>query len=104
VIAPFAVQLTIADLKKVNFVSILVDASNHKAIKLVPVIVRYFSTTTGVKNNILEFSNLPGETADIIYNQIIKVLNNFNLKEKIISYSADNINTNFGSSPKKRKK
>ena len=50
--------------------------------------MRYFSTTTGVKNNILEFSNLLGETADIIYNQIIKVLNNFNLKEKIISYSA----------------
>lgn len=95
VIAPFAVQLTIDDLKKVNFVSILVDASNHKAIKLVPVLVRYFSTTTGVKKNILEFSNLPGETADLIYNQIFKVLNNFNLKEKIISYSADNTNTNF---------
>lgn len=57
--------------------------------------MRYFSATTGVKSNILEFSNLPGETADIIHNQIIKVLNNFNLKEKIISYSNHNTNTNF---------
>ncbi|KAL4147793.1 hypothetical protein QTP88_002142 [Uroleucon formosanum] len=103
VIAPFAVQLTIDDLKTVDFVSILVDASNHKAIKLVPVIVRYFSPTTGVRNKILEFSNLPGETADLIHNQIIKVLNNFNLTEKIISYSADNTNTNFGGLQRKGK-
>lgn len=103
VIAFFAVQLMIDDLKKVNFVYILVDASNHKAIKLVPVIVCYISTTTGVKNKILEFSNLPGETADIIYNQIIKVLKNFNLKEKIISYSADNTNTNSGGLQRKGK-
>jgi hypothetical protein len=104
VIAPFAVQLTTDDLKNVDFVSILVDASNHKAIKLVPVLVRYFSPTTGVRNKILEFSNLPGETADIIHNQIIKVLNNFNLKEKIISFSADNTNTNFGGMQRKGKK
>ncbi|KAL4126106.1 hypothetical protein QTP88_010335 [Uroleucon formosanum] len=103
VIAPFAVQLTIDDLKTVDFVSILVDASNHKAIKLVPVIVRYFSPTTGVRNKILEFSNLPGETADLIHNQIIKVLNSFNLTEKIISYSADNTNTNFGGLQRKGK-
>ncbi|KAL4100954.1 hypothetical protein QTP88_020978 [Uroleucon formosanum] len=103
VIAPFAVQLTIDDLKTVDFVSILVDAPNHKAIKLVPVIVRYFSPTTGVRNKILEFSNLPGETADLIHNQIIKVLNNFNLTEKIISYSADNTNTNFGGLQRKGK-
>lgn len=34
--------------------------------------------------------------ANIIHDQIIKVLNNFNLKQKIISYSADNTNTNYG--------
>jgi len=84
------------ELQKAKFVSILVDASNHKAIKLVPVIVRYFSTTVGVKNKILEFSNLPGETAELIHNHITKVINNFDLKNKIISFSADNTNTNFG--------
>lgn len=95
VIAPYAVQMK-AELEKAKFVSIIVDASNHKVIKLVSVIVRYFSTTAGVKNNILEFSNLPGETAEIIHNHIIKVINNFNLKNKIISFPVDNINTNFG--------
>lgn len=102
-IAPLTVQLTIDDLKKVIFVSILLDTFNHKTIKLVLVFVRYFLTTTGVKNNILEFSNFPGETADIIHNQIIKVLNHFNLKEKIISYSADNTNSNFGGLRRKGK-
>ncbi|KAL4100734.1 hypothetical protein QTP88_020768 [Uroleucon formosanum] len=71
--------------------------------EVVPVIVRYFSPTTGVRNKILEFSNLPGETADLIHNQIIKVLKNFNLTEKIISYSADNTNTNFGGLQRKGK-
>ncbi|KAE9542343.1 hypothetical protein AGLY_003470 [Aphis glycines] len=63
VIAPYAVLLTKAELEKAKFVSILVDASNHKAIKLVPVIA---------------------------------LINNFDLKNKIISFSADNTNTNFG--------
>jgi len=56
------------ELEKAKFVSILVVVSNHKYIELVPVIVRYLSTTTGVKNKILEFSNLPGETAKLIHN------------------------------------
>jgi len=103
VIALFAVQLTIDDLHKVNFVSVLVDASNHKAIKLVPVLVRYFSPTTGVRNKILEFSNLPGESAELIHNHIVQVLNNFNLEDKILIYSADNTNTNFGGMHRKGK-
>jgi len=49
VLAPFVVKITKIDLKKANFVSILVDASNHKYMKLVPVIVRYFSSTLGVQ-------------------------------------------------------
>lgn len=103
VIAPYAVQLIKCELEKAKFVSILVDASNHKAIKLVPVIVRYFSTTTGVKNKVLEFSNLPGETAELIHSHIMKVVNNFDLKNKMISFSADNTNTNFGGIQRKGK-
>lgn len=48
---PYAVQLVKVELKKVKFVSILEEALNHKAIKLVPVIVRCFSTTTDEPNN-----------------------------------------------------
>lgn len=43
--------------------------------KLVLVIDRYFSSRLRVRNKILEFSNLPGETAEIIHFHIVKVLN-----------------------------
>lgn len=46
-------------------------------------IVCYFTTTAGVKNKVLEFSNLPEETADLIHTHIMKVVNNFDLKNKI---------------------
>jgi hypothetical protein len=39
---------------------------------------------------------LPGETTDFIHNKILSVLETFGIKEKIISYSGDNTNTNFG--------
>ena len=103
VLAPFVVKITKIDLEKANFVSILVDASNHKYMKFVPVIVRYFSSTLGVQNKILEFSNLPGETAEIIHAHIVKVLNENALSDKIISFSADNTNTNFGGMLRKGK-
>ncbi|KAL4084457.1 hypothetical protein QTP88_028270 [Uroleucon formosanum] len=95
-IAPYAMKNTIDGLKNANYISILVDASNHKAIKLVPVIARHFSPKNGVKNQILDLSSLPGETSDLIQNKIISVLEKFGIKEKIISYSEDNTNTNFG--------
>lgn len=96
ILAPHSMKNTIDGLKNANYISILVDASNHKAIKLVPVISRYFSPEYGVKNQILDFSSLPGETADLIHNKILSVLEKFGIKEKIISYSGDNTNTNFG--------
>ncbi|KAL4126683.1 hypothetical protein QTP88_010892 [Uroleucon formosanum] len=63
VIVLFAVQLTIDDFKKGKLVSVLVDASNHKAIKLVPVLVRYFSTTTELLNLVLFYRNQAVERA-----------------------------------------
>lgn len=71
--------------------------------KLVLVIVRYFSCTLGVQNKILEFSNLPGDTAEIIHAHIVKVLNENVLSNKIIGFSADNTNTNFGGMLRKGK-
>lgn len=103
VLAPFAVKITKIDLEKANFVSILVDASNHKYMKLFPVIVRYFSSTFGIQNKIFEFANLPGKTAEIIHAHIVKVLNENALSDKIISFSADNTNTNFGGMLRKGK-
>jgi len=57
-----------------KFISVLVDGSNHKTIKLVPIVVHYFLPDVGTKNKILEFSNLPGETSDLITGKMIDVL------------------------------
>ncbi|CAI6360864.1 unnamed protein product [Macrosiphum euphorbiae] len=103
ILAPFAMENTIEGLKKANYISVLVDASNHKSVKLVPVIVRYFNPKNGIKNDILDFSSLPGETAELIHNKIVSVLKKFELEEKIISFSGDNTNTNFGGIARKGK-
>lgn len=58
-------------------------------------IVHYFLTTAGEKNKVLEIYNLLGETTELIHSHIKKVVSNFDLKNKIISFSADNANTNF---------
>jgi len=47
-IAMYAVQFMKVELEKAKFVSILVDAANHIANRMVPVIVRYFLATTGI--------------------------------------------------------
>ena len=53
------------ELGKANFVTVTIDASNRKEIKLVPVVVRYFVPDIGVKVKLLEFKSLPGETAEM---------------------------------------
>ena len=103
VISPYIVDNIVKELRSAKFISVLVDGSNHKSIKLVPILVRYFLPDVGIKNKILEFSNLPGETSDLITKKIIDVLTKFGLKEKIVALSADNTNTNFGGVARKGK-
>lgn len=103
ILAPCAIENTIEGLKKANYISVLVDAWNHKSVKLVPVIVRYFNPENGIKNNILDFSHPPEERAELIQNKIISVLKKFELEEKIISFSGDNTNTNFSGIARKAK-
>jgi len=75
---------------------VTIDASNRKEIKLVPVVVRYFVHDIGVKVKLLEFKSLPGETAEILSNYLVSVLEQNELKEKVVGFCADNCNTNFG--------
>jgi hypothetical protein len=96
IICPYIVDNTLKVLSFANYVSFLIDGSNHKTIKLVPVVIRYFLPNFGVKNKILEFPNLTGETSNLINFKIIDVLTKFRLKQKNVVLSADNTNTNFG--------
>ena len=49
------------ELSKANFVSITIDASNKKELKIVSVMVCYFVPDVGVKVKLLEFQSLPGK-------------------------------------------
>lgn len=73
----------------------LVDCSNHKTIKLVPIAVHYVLPDICIKNKILVFSNLSSETSDLITGKVINVLTKFGLKEKIVALSVDNTKHKF---------
>ncbi|XP_025410915.1 uncharacterized protein LOC112683919 [Sipha flava] len=96
VIAPFAIQQMLDELKSVKFLTIMVDTSNHKNLKLVPILIRYFNPQEGVKIKVLEFMNLKGETSNILSDYILNVLKKYSLLNNVVAFSGDNCNTNFG--------
>ena len=90
VIAPHAMDLVKANLEVVQHVSVAVDASNHKAVKMIPIVIRYFKDTEGVQVKILEFTSIPGEKSDILVQEISRSLRSFNLMDKVVGFCADN--------------
>jgi hypothetical protein len=56
-----------------------------------------------VKNKLVSFVELPGETADIISTQVMKAIDNYDLETKEVGLSADNTNTNYGGFPRRGK-
>ncbi|CAG9830141.1 unnamed protein product [Diabrotica balteata] len=79
------------DLRKANFVSITIDSSNHREIKVVLLMVRYFDGENGVQVKLLQLRDLPGEISDhLLKDYVVNVLNHHNLLQKFIEiYSAN---------------
>lgn len=96
VLAPFAMREIAIELKEVKYMSVMVDTSNHKDLKLVPVLVRYFIPDKGIQIKVIEFQNITGETAELLADHILDILKKQQLTEKVIAFSGDNCNTNFG--------
>ena len=96
VIAPMCIDELHQELDPINFVTVSIDASNMKEVKLVPIMVRYFLPESGVKVKLLGFKSVPGETAEILSKYLLSVLDQTKLKDKLIGFCADNCNTNFG--------
>ena len=82
-IAPMVTADLRQELGRANFVTVTIDASNMKKIKLVPVVVRYFVPDIGVKVKLLEFKSLAGETAE---NYRVLCLEQNELKEKLLGF------------------
>jgi hypothetical protein len=72
------------------------DTSNHKNLKLVPVLARYFTPEKRVQTKVIEFQTLKGEMADVLMTYILNILHKCKLSDKIIAFYGDNCNTYFG--------
>lgn len=97
VCAPWAASLVTQDLEKVQYVFLSIDVYNH--VKLLPVVVRYFKIYDGsisVETKLLDFIELKGVTAEEIVSEGLVVIQKFHLENKVVAFSADNTNTNFG--------
>jgi hypothetical protein len=90
-------------LEKANYVSIMIDSSNHDVLKIVPVLVRYFIPEEGIKTMVLEFLDLQCETADQLSEYVSQLVTKWNIEKKVVALSADNTNTNFCGSSRRGK-
>ncbi|CAI5780792.1 LOC100492546 [Podarcis lilfordi] len=105
VIAPWAIAEAVEESNRASFVTILLDASNHCNTKLLPIIVRYVHVNAekavSICNKIVDFVQITGETAEIIYTASFQTIKHLGLEHKVVAVSADNTNTNFGGLKKK---
>lgn len=102
VLTPHVRKEIIEDLKGSPCCVLSIDTSNHIDKQMAPVIVRYCKTPNfEIKNEILEFTNIHGETSDILVQHIMKVVEMHDISDKVIGILGDNTNTNFGGSKRK---
>lgn len=83
-------------LESVNFVTLCCDTSNHGNLKILPIIVRFFSPDTGVQMKLIEVFRLEDETGETLFKKLELVWTKFNLRDKVMCLCADNCPTNFG--------
>jgi hypothetical protein len=65
ILSPYILGEVIEDLNKIKSITVSLDASNKKEIRLFPIVVQYFLTNCGVQNKIIDFISLSGETSDL---------------------------------------
>lgn len=96
VFAPFVYENLQKDISECHFATIHTNASNHRNIKMFPVLVRYFSRQKRVKIKIVELKSVGGETPDIIVRLLNAVIEEFKMQEKLACFCGDNAPSNFG--------
>lgn len=97
VFSPHSIERTLKVLSETPFISISTDGSNHGNIKLFPIVVQYFDASQGgIQVKMLELKEVSNEKACTIAAIIEDVLKKHNLQGKLIAFSGDNTNTNFG--------
>ncbi|KAL3111918.1 hypothetical protein niasHT_015116 [Heterodera trifolii] len=90
------VSIALQEIAGVPF-SISIDSSNHKTIKLFPLVVRYFKPKSGISVKVVDLEALSGETSAEIYDWIMKILGRHKLDiAQLVAFCGDNVNANFG--------
>lgn len=98
ILGPFIYNTVLEEVQKVPFVGVLTDGSNHKDIKLFPVVIQYFNIEqNGLQNKLLEIQSLTDVKAITITDLLTKVMTKAKCFEKCVAFGGDNCNTNFGS-------
>jgi hypothetical protein len=90
------VKIIKEELKAASYFSISTDASNHKAEKIFPLVIQYF-TRKGTQIRLLKLSSLKSVTSDAISSFCIEALRQHQLDfSKYTRIAFDNANVNFG--------
>lgn len=96
VLAPHTLKMLKTEAEKCNYLGICTDASNHKDLKMFPILIQFFDQKTGINVNVLKVSSLKDEKSDTIVNYLYETLESNGLLNNCIAFSGDNCNTNFG--------
>lgn len=97
VFSPHSIDVTLKEISGTPFISVSTDGSNHGNIKLFPIVVQYFDLSKGgIQVRILDLYEVTNEKACTIAGIIENVLKEHNLQAKLVAFSGDNTNTNFG--------
>jgi hypothetical protein len=88
-------------------VTVLIDASNHGHVKLLPILIRYVlvdvdadktenDSCVQIKTKLVYFVEITGETAEILSQSALQAIRKLGLENEVIAVSGDNTNANFG--------
>jgi hypothetical protein len=98
ILGPVTVNIIKKELENVQFLGVQTDGSNHKDVKLFPVVIRYFNPIeNGLTRKLIDLTSVVDEKAETISNLIINNLKELQCEEKCKAFGGDNCNTNYGS-------
>ena len=96
VLAPHSREKTLNEFKGARYCTVHFDCSNHGEVKMLAILVRFYDCRLGAQTRVLDIISARRETAEILAEQLWKVIEEFGLKDKIVAICADNASTNFG--------
>jgi hypothetical protein len=97
VLAAHAVQEVIKSLQGIPFCGVSMDASNHGAVKIFPILIQYFDYENGgLQIKLLEVESKPNETAHAVAAYVSETLSNYGLLSKCVAFAGDNCKNMFG--------